>query len=208
MAAPDLSNSSPGPSPKETGERLRRRRLELGISARELARRVSVSSSLISQIERGTSMPSVASLYAIVSELGLSLDQLFSLNGFDQSRGPEHAPATPSPVVREEERESLVLASGVRWERLTRTTDPRADFHYLVYEPGGASCEEGVLVRHSGYEYGLVISGRLSVVVGFEAHELGPGDSISFESAHPHRLATIGDEPVHAVWVVVGRAGN
>jgi transcriptional regulator with XRE-family HTH domain len=198
---PDLE----GPSPTETGERLRRRRLELGISARELARRVSVSSSLISQIERGNSMPSVASLYAIVSELGMSLDQLFSLEGNGNGRAVAPRPHPTGPVVREHERERLVLASGVRWERLTSATDPRADFHFLAYEPGGASCDEGVLVRHSGYEYGLVLSGRLRVVVGFETYELAAGDSISFESAQPHRLSTVGDEPAHAVWVVVGR---
>ena len=172
------------------------------MSARELARRVSLSPSLISQIERGSSVPSVATLYAIVSELGLSLDELFSLNGQGAHPPP---PPRPNPVVREDERESLELASGVRWQRLTPSTDPRADFHFLVYEPGGASCEEGVLVRHSGHEYGHVISGRLSVRIGFDEFQLGPGDSISFESAQPHRLATIGDEPVHAVWVVVGR---
>jgi transcriptional regulator with XRE-family HTH domain/quercetin dioxygenase-like cupin family protein len=192
-----------GPSAAETGERLRQRRRELGISARELARRVSLSASLISQIERGATMPSVASLYAIVSELGLSLDELFSLDG--NAGGAPPTPPPPDPVVRASERESLTLASGVHWQRLTRNTDPRADFHYLVYEPGGASCDEGVLVRHSGHEYGHVISGRLHVTLGFSEHELGPGDSISFDSAQPHRLATVGDEPVHAVWVVVGR---
>ena len=192
-----------GPSAAETGERLRHRRQELGISARELARRVSLSASLISQIERGSTMPSVASLYAIVSELGLSLDELFSLDGNADSA--PRTPPPPDPVVRASERESLTLASGVHWQRLTRNTDPRADFHYLVYEPGGASCDEGVLVRHAGHEYGHVISGRLHVTLGFSEHELGPGDSISFDSAQPHRLATVGDEPVHAVWVVVGR---
>jgi transcriptional regulator with XRE-family HTH domain/quercetin dioxygenase-like cupin family protein len=192
-----------GPSAAETGERLRLRRRELGISARELARRVSLSASLISQIERGSTMPSVASLYAIVSELGLSLDELFSLDG--NAGGAPPTPPPPDPVVRASERESLTLASGVHWQRLTRNTDPRADFHYLVYEPGGASCDEGVLVRHAGHEYGHVISGRLHVTLGFSEHELGPGDSISFDSAQPHRLATVGDEPVHAVWVVVGR---
>src|SRR5205085_7445044 len=115
------------------------------------ARRVSVSSSLISQIERGNSMPSVASLYAIVSELGMSLDQLFSLDGNGNGRAAAPKPRQTGPVVRRHEREHIILASGVRWERLTGATDPRADFHFLVYESGGASCDEGVLVRHSGY---------------------------------------------------------
>jgi mannose-6-phosphate isomerase-like protein (cupin superfamily) len=50
-----------------------------------------------------------------------------------------------------------------------------------------------------------VISGRLHITLGFCEHELGPGDSISFDSAQPHRLANAGDEPVRAIWVVVGR---
>ena len=203
MAAQESSFPAEGPSAAETGERLRRRRQELGLSGRELARRVSLSPSLISQIERGSTMPSVATLYAIVSELGLSLDELFSLSGTGEA-APQ-SPPPPDPVVRAAERESLTLASGVHWQRLTRNTDPRADFHYLVYEPGGASCDAGVLVRHAGHEYGHVISGRLHITLGFCEHELGPGDSISFDSAQPHRLANAGDEPVHAIWVVVGR---
>jgi quercetin dioxygenase-like cupin family protein len=51
-----------------------------------------------------------------------------------------------------------------------------------------------------------VLSGRLRVSLGFdEEHELGPGDSIAFDSLRPHRLENAGDEPVHAVWFVAGR---
>ena len=199
-------NSRELPSAEATGKRLRQRRVEIGLSARELARRTSVSASLISQIERGISSPSVATLYAIVSALGLSMDELFELEGATPaSRSPSRLP--PDPVVRADERETLRLGSGVRWERLTRYHVPHTEFNLLVYEPGGASSEEGTLVRHAGFEYGLVLSGRLSVQLRFEFHELGPGDSISFESWQPHRLATVGSEPAHAVWVVVDRSG-
>ena len=57
-------------------------------------------------------------------------------------------------------------------------------------------------------EYGYVTSGTLGVQVGFEQYELGPGGSIAFDSSSPHRLWTIGDEPVHAVWVVIGREAD
>jgi quercetin dioxygenase-like cupin family protein len=53
-----------------------------------------------------------------------------------------------------------------------------------------------------------VLSGRLRVTTGFEPHELGPGDSVSFDSSIPHLLENVGDEPVTAVWVVVGRHGD
>ena len=61
----------------EIGDRLRRERAERGLSLRELARRLDVSPSLVSQIETGKIQPSVRTLYAMVSELGVSLDDVF-----------------------------------------------------------------------------------------------------------------------------------
>jgi DNA-binding XRE family transcriptional regulator/quercetin dioxygenase-like cupin family protein len=196
---------------------------------RELARRLSVSPSLISQIELGKVNPSVATLYAMTTALDMSLDSLFSRPGAGSTAGqpaveakrhraalvevaPRENGATPStgtgPVVRPSERERIQLDSGVRWERLTRSSDPNVDFLYVVYEPGGASCEAGVLMRHPGREYGQVLSGTLEVTVAFDIHVLHASDSISFDSTVPHRLATIGDEPVTAIWLVVGRQGS
>ena len=64
------------PDYPQIGERLRLRRQEQGLSLRDLAERVGVSPSLISQIERGRANPSVSTLYAIVAELDISLDEL------------------------------------------------------------------------------------------------------------------------------------
>jgi len=58
------------------GPRLRLVRESRGVSVRELARRVGCSASLISQVERGLSMPSVGVLYSVASELNCSLDYL------------------------------------------------------------------------------------------------------------------------------------
>ena len=52
-----------------------------GLSLRELARRIGVSPSLISQIERDKVNPSVSTLYSIVRELGLRMGDLFSDGG-------------------------------------------------------------------------------------------------------------------------------
>jgi transcriptional regulator with XRE-family HTH domain len=198
-------NSARLPSATAIGSRLRNRRRALGLAVRELARRTSVSSSLISQIELGKSMPSVTTLYAIVSALDLSLDQLFVAADAGEVSSPTSGMAH-RVVVKASERETLRLGSGVRWERLTSDPHHHTEFNFLFYEPGGASSDDGALVRHPGAEYGIVTSGRLSVQLASEIHELGPGDSISFESWTPHRLATVSDEPVHAVWVVVNDA--
>src|SRR5215210_3426547 len=60
------------------GPRLRAERERHGVSLRQLARRLAISPSALSQIETGRSRPSVGTLYAIVTELGLSFDELFA----------------------------------------------------------------------------------------------------------------------------------
>jgi transcriptional regulator with XRE-family HTH domain len=194
------------------GQRLRSERERHGVSLRELARRLEISPSALSQIETGRSRPSVGTLYAIVSELDMSLDELFgsqrtaaSARAADAAAGSEETGATL--VQRRDTRKGIELESGVRWERLTPTAEQDADFLYVVYEVGGASSRGGTHMRHMGREYGLVLSGRLRVTIGFdEEHELGPGDSIAFESSRPHRLENAGSEPVEAIWFVVGRS--
>jgi transcriptional regulator with XRE-family HTH domain len=185
--------------------RLRAERERRGISLRELARRLDISPSAISQIETGRARPSVATLWAIVTELGMSLDDLFAQEAA-AAGGTAPAPVPAAlPVVGEAAREALQLATGVRWERMTADADPDVDFIWVVYEAGGSSSPDDSMIRHAGREYGLVLSGRLEVTVGFETTVLGPGDSISFDSTTPHRLRNAGDEPVTGVWVVVGR---
>jgi len=93
----------------------------------------------------------------------------------------------------------------VTWERLTTASIPNVDFLYVTYEVGGASSPEDQFQRHSGQEWGFVISGRLGVRIGFDEHILGPGDAIAFDSATPHRLFNAGTKPVHGVWFVLGR---
>jgi transcriptional regulator with XRE-family HTH domain len=201
------------------GERLRAERDRLGLSLRELARRLEVSPSLVSQIETGKIQPSVRTLYAMVSELGVSLDELFAPAVRDEGevslesggRAPGQGAATETTstengrVQRAHDRRAIELESGVRWERLTAWNDPDVEFLYATYEVGGASSPDGALVRHNGREFGTVISGRLGVTVGFEDYVLEPGDSISFESTIPHRLHNDGESPVVAIWVVLGR---
>ena len=191
------------------GPRLRGAREQRQLSVRELARRIGCSASLISQIERGVSVPSVGVLYSLATELDTSLDHL--LFGADPSRRPglviEPAAREPEPgpcvVQRAAGRNIIDLASGVRWERLTPGADAMTDFLEVIYSPGGHSTDERRPLRHDGHEYGLVISGTLQANVGFESYELGPGDSIAFDSSVPHEYLNKTDEPVHAVWVVV-----
>jgi transcriptional regulator with XRE-family HTH domain/quercetin dioxygenase-like cupin family protein len=206
---------------KDLGQRLRAAREQKSIGLRELARRLGVSASLISQIETGKSEPSINTLFAIVSELELPVNEIV----FDSQHAtvvesaarqdgdvvgsatsqPEQDDGPASPVQRRRTRRSISLESGVSWQRLTAEPDHNVDFLLLRYPPGSESTPPDSLMRHNGTEYGYILSGRLQVSIGFDTYEIGPGDSISFDCTQPHRFATVGDETVEAVWFVVGR---
>jgi transcriptional regulator with XRE-family HTH domain len=202
----DTVDSTLGPS--KVGSRLREGREKRGISLRELARRVGVSPSLVSQIELDRVNPSVSTLYSLVTELGMTMGDVFGDNAQPAPRVVRERPGSHGLVADPETRRVINLASGVRWERLTPDSGRDVEFLYVVYPVGAESCAENALVTHGGREYGYVTSGTLGVRVGFDEYELGPGASIAFDSSSPHRLWAIGGEPVHAVWLVIGRAAD
>ena len=170
---------SPRPVPR-VGERLREARQRRGVSVRSLARELEVSASLISQIETGKSQPSVSTLYAMTTALGISVEDVFAsapaADGMDVGGGAAGAvgglPGTVfaalgtargqrmGPVVRPGDRQVLQLDSGVTWERLGQLPHPHVDFLLITYEPGGSSSSENGLMRHGGSEYGYLLSGE------------------------------------------------
>jgi len=198
----------------DLGDRLRAARQARSLSLRDLATRVGLSASLISQVETGRATPSVSSLYSLAEELDVSVDDL--LFGQRAGRADERRPGPGSdkasgaaalngPVQQGVDRKSIRLASGVTWERLTTASEGDVEFLYVTYEVGGASSPADAFQRHPGHEWGYVISGRLHVTIGFDDYVLDAGDAISIDSSLPHRLWNDGDEPVHGVWFVIGR---
>jgi transcriptional regulator with XRE-family HTH domain len=207
----------------QLGEAVRAVRQRQALSVRELARRVDVSPSLISRIENGTVMPSVATLFALQSTLDVPMSELLGDDSVATPRHPATVEHTADPnagqgartggtwrfepggsqgVQRAAGRQTLDLGAGVHWERLTPGPDP-VQFTYSVYRPGGASSDEQSYLRHSGREYGYVVSGQLSVTLAFETFHLDVGDSIAFDSSVPHRLFNEGDVDVVTIWVAI-----
>ena len=208
MEASRLEDTRAPVKPSGLGERLRAERQRRNMTVREIARRVGVSPSLISQIERDKVNPSVSTLWSVVTVLGLQMGELFSDVQPPRDVAPVATAPSNGPVTAPGTRSVIDLETGVRWERLTATGDALVEFLTVVYPPGAASCDEESLVRHSGKEYGYVASGRLGVRIGFDEYELGPGMAVSFDASAPHRLWAIGNQPAEAIWVVVGRQGN
>ena len=210
------------------GARLRAARHRRGVSVRGLAREIGVSASLISQIETDKSSPSVSTLYAISTALDLSLEELFSDETADAGApeldddSDEALPLSAAnglvrglvtagplgrrrlgPLVTPDQRELLTLDSGVTWELLGQIPGVHVDFLLITYPPGGSSSGPGLLMRHTGTEFGYVISGELTLTLGFQTHRLAAGDSVSFDSATPHAYRNETTEPAVGVWFVL-----
>src|SRR6059058_1697730 len=133
--------------PSELGPRLRAIRIERGVGLRELARRLDLSPSSISQIETGKIRPSVRTLYALASEFGVTVDEVLfnepsASSDARASAAPGSSQAVPEPglaVQRAADRPAIALNSGVKWERLMSWADEDVEFLEATYEPGGAS---------------------------------------------------------------------
>jgi transcriptional regulator with XRE-family HTH domain len=200
----------------DIGTHLRNARVNRNLSLREMARRVGVSASFVSQVELGKAKPSLGTLYGFLSVLDLSLDELMPSNGSPlgfvdaaQSDGAPRIYASAAPVGVDHvcqpwTNHPLVQMRGVTWRRLTGD-DPMVDFLHVTYDPDSESCPSDNLMRHDGHEYGHIIDGGLRVQIGFETFDLAPGDAINFPSTTPHRLSNVGSSPCTSVWVVVGR---
>jgi transcriptional regulator with XRE-family HTH domain len=201
------------------GSLIRRERQKQEVSLRELARRVGVSASMLSQVETGRTRPSVSTIYAIATELGLSIDALLSDSDGGTAassvagpagarRGLASAPASDElacQLVRPEDRRKLELESGVTWELLSDLLPHLVDFMFVSYEPGGRSSSSGKLMRHTGTEFAYLLRGKLKIQVGFDEYLLEPGDALAFDSSEPHLLVNEGTEPAEGIWFVLGR---
>lgn len=191
-----------------------------------LARMIGVSPSMVSQIERGQSLPSVETLFALAGALGATVDTFFEAEGQSsaasrtvEARGsgeplPAVRPLRASRdgsagehpyVVRKSERLAINIQGGVRWERLTPQALDGMEFLELIYEPGAQSSEH--LYPHPGFELVMVIEGRFEIHVGFERYVLDPGDSIAFASSLPHRYVNPLQTQSRAVTTILHEPG-
>jgi transcriptional regulator with XRE-family HTH domain len=196
----------------DIGARLRDARLQRGLSLRSVAQSLGVSASLISQVETGKTQPSVSTLYALVSHLGVSIDDLLGVG--PAASADQESLDTPAfgdadelqpAVQRANENPVLEMENGVRWERLAIGEGGPADALLVTYAPGATSSIEGKAMRHSGVEYAYLLEGELTLQLGFDTHVLHPGDSLQFDSVRPHLYSNLGSEPARGVWFVVGR---
>ncbi len=167
---------------------LRAARKERGLSLDAAAKLSGVSRSMVSQIERGESSPTVATLWALTQALQLDFAGL--LEG-RPAPGIEVIRAAATPVIDR---------GGVKIRILSAPESVGAhEVYELAFAPGARLTSEA----HSPgcREHLTVLEGRLTVTSGEASDTLAPGDVARYPADRPHEIAADA-KPARAILIV------
>ena len=158
--------------PMDLGDALRSRRKELGLTMQSVADSAGLSVGFISQVERGITSPSLASLASLADVLQTEMSSFLQ------------TPPTSGQTTHEDSRPAYSVAGAdVSYERLS-TTFPGSKLHsVIVHEPPGHRAEP---ISHFGEEMFYIIDGEITVEIEGEIEILTKGDSIHFDSRRVH----------------------
>jgi transcriptional regulator with XRE-family HTH domain len=177
----------------EIGPRVRALREAMGLSLRDLADRSGVSAPMLSQVERGTTSPTLAVAARMAAGLELSLSQLLRLD--------EHGHVV---IVRNGERRSRGRG-GHRVEELTPPLPgQRADVSLHTLSSGAATggADDPPLHEPGSRETVVVLGGELALYVDGERHLLRKGDSVTFDADLPRHFENDGTAATTFIAVV------
>lgn len=181
------------------GAVMRAERLRRGWSLGTLSEKASISIGMLSQIERGLATPSLRTLRLLAGALEVPITQFFE---------GDAVPASANPfIVRKDERHCLDLKStGINKMFLMPPGTSLLEMWEFRFAPGGTS--GGALYNHQGEKAGIVIKGRIKLLLGDETYTLEEGDSFRFSSMMRHRVDNDSDEEARVVWVVTPPASG
>ena len=172
----------------DIGESIRRRRLKLGLTQEELAARTELSKGFISQLERNLTSPSIATLMDILEALGTEISDFFA-NSED-----EKIVFSPDDMFVKSDEE---IGSSICW--LVPNAQKNQLEPILVSVSGGGSTYPDD--PHEGEEFGYVLSGSVTLVLGLRRFKLKKGDSFCFKPAEEHYLINNSQREARVLWV-------
>jgi XRE family transcriptional regulator, regulator of sulfur utilization len=168
-----------------------------GLSLRDLATRCGVSAPMLSQVERGEASPTLAVAARIAAGLELSLSQLLRL---DEG-------GTVS-VVRAGDPKPASQRGGHRTEVLTPPLPgQRVELSRHTLAPGAATggADDPPMHEPGARETVHVEDGALALCIDGARHDLGAGDTVTFDADLPHHFENPGTAP--ATFLAVVAAG-
>lgn len=173
------------------GRTLRLHREKTGRNQGEIAVQAGISTSMLSQIERGVVSPSIDTLVLVCHALDLDLSELFK--GL--------SPKRPVSIHRAGER-LATKSGGVRYEQLVTGRSGVFNAELFLLEVAAGSSSTLSDKGHEGIEMGFVLEGEAVLCIDGSDYRVRQGDSFSFESSRPHRLHNTGEVLFRAVWAI------
>lgn len=173
---------------RQAGQTIRDLRKGRKLTLRDVASMTGLSASYISAVERGTAVPSIASLQKIGAAFDTNVLGLMT-----------ESYEAPNLLVRSHARRVLDSNKGVRIEDMS-TAGSNLEPLLFTFEPGGGS--DGA-ISHEGEEFLFVMTGQLHLQLdGSDDYVLDPGDSMAFRSERPHEFGNpYGPGPTTVLWI-------
>jgi transcriptional regulator with XRE-family HTH domain len=166
------------------GESLKRQRTARGISQAELARRIGISPSALSQAERGLRGLSEETLASAGAVLGANTG----------------SPSLPYTLARRRARRSRKLATGLHAEEVLE--DPsRMSVHVLNFAPGAVGHRAPFATKQK--EVVMLLSGVLELRIGPATEVLQAGDAIVLRDEPVASWSNPGSSPARVLWCIL-----
>jgi transcriptional regulator with XRE-family HTH domain len=171
------------------GGKLRELRLRRALTLNAVGQQTKLSSSMLSQLERGLVAPSLATLYALAQYYGTHVADLFHENSADDGE-----------LVRRGERVVMHLPrSDATYELLGRGRHDLQMFE-MIMTAGQSSADH--TISHAGEECVLVLQGVVRARVGAREFVLHEGDSLQYSAMLPHTYEVHGGKDARLVVAV------
>jgi len=179
-----------GPSP-ELGKTIQRLRKAYKLSLGELSEQSGVAKSIISQIERNETNPTLATVWRLSEALDTTIDQVLALE--KHSNIIEKSTVSAIPVLTSED--GLCTLAIIGW---LNTVD-WVQWYDFRAEKGGVL--ESDPHPKGSVENLSVLTGELEVWVDGDTRTVGTGETLRYRGDLPHKITNIGEGCAHATMV-------
>lgn len=171
------------------GDKLRQLRLQRNLTQEEMADRCELSKGFISQVERDLASPSIATLTDMLECLGSNLQEFFS------EKHDEKIVFSESDMFVKEDAE--IMRGSITW--LIPSAQKNSMEPILVHLDAEGQTQE--MPPHEGEEFGYVLSGSITLVLGGKRYKVRTGESFCIHPGAAHYIINTGRRPATFIWV-------
>ncbi len=180
----------------QLGRAVQRLRKSYGQSLADLSQHSGVAKSIISQIERNETNPTLTTIWRLAHALDVSIESM--LQGAEEGPFIEHLRRGTTPIFVSDD--GLCRLAVIGW---LKTVDWLQWYDFQA-DPGGV-LELTAHLRGS-VECLSALDGELEVEVGGSAEKVCAGETLRYRCDMPHRIRNLSGKPAHATMVCILKA--